>query len=66
MLSQARVFAERAGSAVDTVATAPTRGRRRVAAGGADAQQPDAVGVDAVAGGEAGDGGLEVLHPLGG
>jgi hypothetical protein len=42
------------------------RGRgERVAAGGADAQRADAVGVDLVASGEERDGGLDVLDPVG-
>ncbi|GAA3621914.1 hypothetical protein GCM10022419_129480 [Nonomuraea rosea] len=41
-------------------------GGQRVAAGGADAQQADPVGVDLAESGQVGDGGREVLHPLGG
>ncbi|CAG6392012.1 hypothetical protein SCOCK_140210 [Actinacidiphila cocklensis] len=41
-------------------------GGQRVAAGGADAQNADAVGVDLDPGDERGDSGLEVLHALGG
>lgn len=41
-------------------------GGQRIAAGGADAEQTDPVGIDLLAGGEVGDGGLEVLDALGG
>lgn len=47
------------GDGLDPVVTSGGEG---VAAGGADAQQPDAAGVDVVAGTEIRDGGLEVLH----
>jgi hypothetical protein len=52
------------GHGLDAV-IAPGRGER-VATGGTDPEQPDAPGIDLVPGGEEGNGGLEVLHALGG
>src|SRR5258707_5519363 len=46
-------------------AVAGRGGGKAIPAGGADAQRPDAAGIDLVTGGEEGHGGLEVLHPVG-
>ena len=50
----------------DLDAVVATGCREDVAAGGADAEGTDAVRVGLGPGGEVGDGGLEVLHPVGG